>query len=93
MRVQQCHRGQVLSSSLPPPAPSRHAGGYAVLKGIQSRLNLPTDYMLPSFATLREYGNTSCSTTVCLGLGGCSPHFVCWNFESHFMMSSWLRRV
>jgi hypothetical protein len=32
------------------------AGGYAVLKGIQERLTLPTDTMIPSFATLREYG-------------------------------------
>jgi hypothetical protein len=38
-------------------------GGYAVLKGIQGGLQLPAAKMLPSFAALREYGNTSCSTT------------------------------
>jgi hypothetical protein len=26
-------------------------------------MNLPQEHMLPSFATLRDYGNTSCSTT------------------------------
>jgi len=36
-----------------------HAGGYAVLKGLQKGLRLPTDKMLPSFAGLQEYGNTS----------------------------------
>ena len=49
-----------------------------MLKGIQQRLGLPTDLMIPSYATLGEYGNTSCSTTVSdggtgghrLGLGG-----------------------
>lgn len=40
-----------------------HAGGYAVLKGIQDGMKLPNGKMLPSFAALREYGNTSCSTT------------------------------
>eukprot|EP00775_Hariotina_reticulata_P006451 gene6451-6680_t len=40
-----------------------HAGGYAVLKGIQGGLSLPAAKMLPSFAALRDYGNTSCSTT------------------------------
>ena len=40
-----------------------HAGGYAVLKGIQKGMNLPTEAMLPSFASLRDYGNTSSSTT------------------------------
>jgi hypothetical protein len=40
-----------------------HAGGYAVLKGLQSAMRLPSEKMLPSFATLRDYGNTSCSTT------------------------------
>lgn len=39
------------------------AGGYAVLKGIQQGLALPADSMIPSFAALRDYGNTSCSTT------------------------------
>lgn len=40
-----------------------HAGGYAVLKGLQDALKLPSSNMIPSFAGLREYGNTSCSTT------------------------------
>jgi hypothetical protein len=41
----------------PTPGPAlARAGGYAVLKGIQERLTLPTDTMIPSFATLREYG-------------------------------------
>jgi hypothetical protein len=40
-----------------------HAGGYAVLKGLQSAMRLPSEKMLPSFATLRDFGNTSCSTT------------------------------
>ncbi|KAI8472024.1 MAG: FAE1/Type III polyketide synthase-like protein-domain-containing protein [Monoraphidium minutum] len=40
-----------------------HAGGYAVLKGIQKGMALPALKMLPSFAALRDYGNTSCSTT------------------------------
>jgi hypothetical protein len=34
-----------------------------VLKGIQNGMNLPVDAVLPSFAALRDYGNTSCSTT------------------------------
>ncbi|KXZ47999.1 hypothetical protein GPECTOR_31g363 [Gonium pectorale] len=45
-----------------------HAGGYAVLKGLQEGLRLPASAMIPSFAALREwvgamYGNTSASTT------------------------------
>lgn len=40
-----------------------HPGGYAVLKGIQDRTKLSSTKMIPSFAVLREYGNTSCSTT------------------------------
>ena len=40
-----------------------HAGGYAVLKGIQKGMSLPMEMMLPSFASLRDYGNTSSSTT------------------------------
>lgn len=43
-----------------------HAGGYAVLKGIQQGLRLPAAKMVPSFASLRDYGNTSCSTTWCV---------------------------
>ena len=34
-----------------------------MLKGIQRGLQLPNECMLPSFAGLRDYGNTSCSTT------------------------------
>ncbi len=34
-----------------------------MLKGIQQGLKLPADSMIPSFAALRDYGNTSCSTT------------------------------
>jgi len=34
-----------------------------VLKGLQKGLSLPTEKMIPSFACLRDYGNTSCSTT------------------------------
>jgi hypothetical protein len=34
-----------------------------VLKGIQQGLQLPAAAMIPSFAALRDYGNTSCSTT------------------------------
>ncbi|MEW5300762.1 MAG: hypothetical protein WDW36_003669 [Sanguina aurantia] len=40
-----------------------HAGGYAVLMGIQEGMKLPNSSMIPSFAALREYGNTSASTT------------------------------
>ena len=40
-----------------------HAGGFAVLKGLQAAMRLPLEKMLPSFATLRDFGNTSCSTT------------------------------
>jgi 3-ketoacyl-CoA synthase len=40
-----------------------HAGGYAVLKGIQAGMKLPPREMIPSFAALRDYGNTSSSTT------------------------------
>jgi hypothetical protein len=39
------------------------AGGYAVVKGLQQAMRLPVEKVLPSFATLRDYGNTSCSTT------------------------------
>ena len=34
-----------------------------MLKGIQGGMQLPGSKMVPSFASLREYGNTSCSTT------------------------------
>jgi 3-ketoacyl-CoA synthase len=40
-----------------------HAGGYAILKGIQKGMKLPADKMMPSFANLKDYGNTSSSTT------------------------------
>jgi predicted naringenin-chalcone synthase len=46
-----------------PVAACATPGGYAVLKGIQGGLALPATKMLPSFAALRDYGNTSCSTT------------------------------
>ena len=39
------------------------AGGYAVLKAVQAGMPLPASKVLPSFAALRDYGNTSCSTT------------------------------
>jgi 3-ketoacyl-CoA synthase len=62
---------------LPPPPPPRfrpdwtrfvdhfllHAGGYGVLQGIKDGMGLPTSAMLPSFANLKDYGNTSSSTT------------------------------
>jgi hypothetical protein len=34
-----------------------------VLKGLKQAMRLPVDKMMPSFATLRDYANTSCSTT------------------------------
>ncbi len=34
-----------------------------MLKGLQQAMRLPLDKMLPSFASLRDYGNTSSSTT------------------------------
>ena len=43
-----------------------HAGGYGVLKGIQKGMRLPSDALLPSFATLRDIGNTSSSSTWCV---------------------------
>jgi predicted naringenin-chalcone synthase len=39
------------------------AGGYAVLKGIQKGMALPDEAVIPSFASLRDMGNTSSSTT------------------------------
>lgn len=39
------------------------AGGYAVLKGIQKGMSLPDEAVIPSFASLRDMGNTSSSTT------------------------------
>jgi 3-ketoacyl-CoA synthase len=33
------------------------------LKGIQKGMRLPADKMMPSFANLKDYGNTSSSTT------------------------------
>ncbi|PNH05321.1 3-ketoacyl-CoA synthase 9 [Tetrabaena socialis] len=65
-------RRHVLGQPLPPYRPDYtrcidhfliHAGGYAVLKGLQEGLNLPSSAMIASFAALREYGNTSASTT------------------------------
>eukprot|EP00775_Hariotina_reticulata_P014384 gene14384-14486_t len=40
-----------------------HAGGYAILRGIQKGLRLPADKMMPSFASLRDFGNTSSAST------------------------------
>jgi len=34
-----------------------------VLKAVQAGMSLPASKVLPSFAALRDYGNTSCSTT------------------------------
>lgn len=65
-------RRTVLGSAEPPYSPdfsrcvdhfALHAGGYAVLKGLQTAMRLPVASVLPSFAALRDYGNTSCSTT------------------------------
>ncbi|EFJ47012.1 hypothetical protein VOLCADRAFT_61822 [Volvox carteri f. nagariensis] len=65
-------RSRLLGQQLPPYRPDYtrcinhflvHAGGYAVIKGLQEGLNLPASCMIPSFAALREYGNTSSSTT------------------------------
>ncbi|KAG2486089.1 hypothetical protein HYH03_015290 [Edaphochlamys debaryana] len=66
-------RRRLLGAPLPPYRPDYtrtridhflvHAGGYAVLKGLQEGLGLPSAAMIPSFAALREYGNTSSSTT------------------------------
>lgn len=39
------------------------AGGYAILRGIQRGLRLPANKMLPSFASLRDFGNTSSAST------------------------------
>jgi 3-ketoacyl-CoA synthase len=40
-----------------------HAGGYAILRGIQKGLRLPAQQMMPSFASLRDFGNTSSAST------------------------------
>jgi 3-ketoacyl-CoA synthase len=40
-----------------------HAGGYAVLRAIQKGLRLPAQQMMPSFASLRDFGNTSSAST------------------------------
>jgi 3-ketoacyl-CoA synthase len=40
-----------------------HAGGYGVLKGIQQGMRLPAEKMMPSFANLSRFGNTSSATT------------------------------
>jgi len=37
--------------------------GYAILRGIQKGLKLPADKMMPSFASLRDFGNTSSAST------------------------------
>lgn len=67
--------------SQPTPMIPLCAGGYAVLKGVQQGMGLPPAAMLPSFASLRDYGNTSCSTTwvraVCAGLRWAVLHCRC----------------
>eukprot|EP00877_Chromochloris_zofingiensis_P009183 jgi/Chrzof1/4518/Cz14g16140.t1_LCKAS10 len=40
-----------------------HAGGLQVLQGVQRGLRLPLTAMLPSYAVMHDYGNTSCSST------------------------------
>jgi 3-ketoacyl-CoA synthase len=40
-----------------------HAGGYAVLRAIQKGLRLPVEQMMPSCASLRDFGNTSSAST------------------------------
>ena len=42
-----------------------------MLKGIQEGMGLPASSMVTSFAALRDYGNTSCSTTWCVWIYGC----------------------
>ncbi len=44
----------VLRQCPPRPHPALTPGGYAVLKGLQEGLNLPTAAMINSFAALRE---------------------------------------
>lgn len=39
-----------------------HAGGRAVIEGVQKNLGLRDDQVAPSFQTLREWGNTSSSS-------------------------------
>jgi hypothetical protein len=39
------------------------AGGYAILQAVKKGLSLPADKMMPSFVSLRDYGNTSSSST------------------------------
>lgn len=39
-----------------------HAGGRAVIEGVQKNLRLRDDQVAPSFMTLREWGNTSSSS-------------------------------
>jgi 3-ketoacyl-CoA synthase len=40
-----------------------HAGGYMVVKALQKALHLSIPQVMPSFASLCHFGNTSCSTT------------------------------
>ncbi len=40
-----------------------HAGGYGVVKGLKQAMGLPVEKVMPSFAALKDFGNTSCSTT------------------------------
>jgi hypothetical protein len=55
-----------------------------VLKAVQAGMSLPAHTLLPSFAALRDYGNTSCSTTwyviaymesIGSGIVCCAPRF------------------
>jgi hypothetical protein len=52
------------------------AGGYAVLKKLMLAMELPVDKALPSFSTLKDYGNTSSSSTWWVGTASraCVPH-------------------
>ncbi|KAI8476033.1 MAG: FAE1/Type III polyketide synthase-like protein-domain-containing protein [Monoraphidium minutum] len=40
-----------------------HAGGYAILQAVKKGMRLPADKMMPSFVSLRDYGNTSSAST------------------------------
>jgi predicted naringenin-chalcone synthase len=42
---------------------SHPEGGYAILQAVKKGLRLPADKMMPAFVSLRDYGNTSSSST------------------------------
>ena len=46
------------------------SGGYAVLKQLQAALGLPSKSVIPSFAALRDYGNTRCGMAQATGAAG-----------------------